>query len=346
MKKQFPDWLLGVSFAATWTWAAAMLVGVSILQEAGVIPFALWFAANTAAIPVFGYVSRRWPELWAQTRRLPMRLLMSVMLVFTLWFNMTGIQTAAVNTGWFASLPTWATLLLPMGTLLLVWLATYQGGIRWSIISDRFQWALELGSVILLVIVIMAENGGFQIQPGLKWGNYTDFRSWMLGLWTIPLLLSNPFLDGTIWHRAAYAKTMRPYWWGYAMFTAYLVCVALIGLMGFTAVASGILLAVIFFASFSTLDSCTAGLQLTAGRRIGNTLGLLAIPGWLLVARMGLLDVWLLLFAWYPLLFGIQLLTAALERRGVLPPVDADTLAARDALPLIDGVTTAKLSPQ
>ena len=97
MKKQFPDWLLGVSFAATWTWAAAMLVGIGILESAGVIPFLIWFTANTAAIPVFGYVSRRWPGLWAQTRRLPMRVLMSVMLVFTIWFNMTGIQTAGLT---------------------------------------------------------------------------------------------------------------------------------------------------------------------------------------------------------------------------------------------------------
>lgn len=341
MKKTFPDWLLGVSFAATWTWAAAMLVGVGILREAGIIPFVLWFAANIAAIPVFGYVSRRWPGLWAQTRRRPMRVLMSVMLVFTLWLNMTGIQAAAGLTGWFEMMPTWVIPALPMAALFAVWLATYRSGIRWSVLSDRVQWAFELGTVILMVIVILIENRGFHVQPGLRWGSYTDLRGWLLGLWTIPLLLSNPFLDGTFWHRAAYADTMRPYWWGFGMFLAYLICVALIGLMGFTATSSAILFVVIFFAAFSTLDSCTAALQLTAGWQRGNLLGLLAIPGWLLVARLGLLDVWLLLFVWYPFLFGVQILTLHLERRGILASVAAETLAARDALPMV-----ADYSPQ
>lgn len=334
-KKIFPDWLLGVSFAATWTWAAAMLVGVSIMREAGIIPFVLWFAANTAAIPFFGWISRKYPGLWAQTRRIPMRALMTIMLVFTLWFNMTGIQTAGVNTGWFAN-PDLMLRIIPMAVLFVVWLATYNGGIRWSVVSDRVQWALELGSVILIAAVSLYQQGGFHVLPGLKMGSYTDLRGWILGLWTVPLLLSNPFLDGTFWHRAAYAHSMKPYWWGYGMFTVYLLCVAVVALIGISPAANVILFGVIFFASFSTLDSCTAGLQLTAGKRAGNIFGFLSIFGWLIVAGMGLLDVWAAMFIWYPFLFGIQILTLVLEKRGVLKPVSEETLQARDALPLID----------
>lgn len=343
MKKAFPDWLLGVSFAATWTWAAAMLVGVGILKDAGIIPFFIWFAANTAAIPVFGWVSRRWPTLWDQTRRAPMRILMSVMLVFTLWFNMTGMKTAGEGTGWFSSNAVLTAV--PMAVLLLMWLATYFGGIRWSIISDRVQWTLELGSVLLMVVLILIENGGFKVQPGLKWGSYTDLRGWILGLWTVPLLLSNPFLDGTFWHREPYAKSMRPYWWGFGMFFVYLSAVALIGFMGFTPASSAVLFAVIFFASISTMDSCTAGLQLTAGRKVGNLLGLLSIPAWLLVAQMGLLDVWVALFVWYPFLFGIQVLTLILQKKGKLGAPPAETLAARDAVPLIEDEHVVALAP-
>lgn len=335
-RKAFPDWLLGVSFAATWTWAAAMLVGVNLLQEAGIIPFIVWFAANTAAIPVFGWVSQRWPDLWDQTRRGPMRVLMSVMLIFTLWFNMTGIQTAGVTVGWFANLPGWVLRALPMTVLLAVWAATYYGGIRWSVLSDRVQWTLELGSVVLMAVLVIVESGGLRVQPGLKWGSYDSLRGWFLGLWTVPLLLSNPFLDGTFWHRAAYARDMRPYWWGFGMFVAYLGCVAVIGFVGLTPIASMVLFAVIFFASFSTLDSCTAGLQLTGGRKLGNLLGLLAIPGWLLIAPLKLLDAWSVMFAWYPLLFGIQIVTLLAQRKGWLARPKAETLYARDALPLIE----------
>jgi hypothetical protein len=59
--KAFPDWLLGVSFAATWTWAVSVLVGMALLREQGIIPFFVWFTANTATIPVFGWASRKYP---------------------------------------------------------------------------------------------------------------------------------------------------------------------------------------------------------------------------------------------------------------------------------------------
>jgi len=312
-----------------------MLVGVSILREAGIIPFAVWFAANTAAIPFFGWLSRKVPGLWAQTRRLPMRMLMTIMLIFTMWINLTGMQTAGGNTGWFVGREV-IYKIIPLVVLFLVWIATYNGGIRWSVVSDRVQWTLELGSVILILLVTVIQHGGFFIAPGLKWGSYTDLRGWILGLWTVPLLLSNPFLDGTFWHRAAYAKDMKPYWWGYGMFTAYLVCVALVGFMGLTAGGSAILFAVIFFASFSTLDSCTAALQLTSGKKLGNLLGFLSIFGWIPISALGLLDAWIAMFIWYPFLFGVQVLTLYLEKRGKLHPVSEEALAARDALPLLD----------
>ena len=41
--KAFPDWLLGISFAATWTWAVSVLVGMALLREQGIIPFFGWF---------------------------------------------------------------------------------------------------------------------------------------------------------------------------------------------------------------------------------------------------------------------------------------------------------------
>lgn len=330
-KKAFPDWLLGVSFAADWTWAVAVLVGISILRTAGILPFILWFAANTAAIPFFGWLSRKYPGLWNQTRRGPMRILMTIMLIFTMWINMTGIQTSGAGVPY---LNPGLLKLIPILVALGVWVATFHSGIRWSVWSDRFQWAAELGSVLLIAGICVVQKG-LIIEPGLKFGSYANLKDWIYGFWTIPLLLSNPFLDGSFWHRAAYAKSMRPYWWGYGMFTVYLLAVVVIGLVGFTPLASNILFYVIFFASFSTIDSMTAGLQLTAGKKLGNALGGIAAVGWLLVSNTGLLDLWIALFVWYPFLFAIQILTYQLEKNGKLKPLGDKTLMARDALPLI-----------
>ncbi|MBI4234509.1 MAG: hypothetical protein HY686_08720, partial [Chloroflexi bacterium] len=72
---------------------------------------------------------------------------------------------------------------------------------------------------------------GFTLDATLKWGSYSTPRDWLLGLWTVPLLLTNPFIDGTFWHRARYADPMRPYWWGFAMFFSCLCLVAALGLL-------------------------------------------------------------------------------------------------------------------
>lgn len=178
---------------------------------------------------------------------------------------------------------------------------------------------------------------GFTLDTTLKWGSYSSPRDWALGLWTVPLLLTNPFIDGTFWHRARYADSIRPYWWGFAMFFSYLCFVALLGLLGATPLAMACLFVAVYFASNSTMDSTASALQLTAGRKLGILLGLAMIALWVPMSSIGLLDVWLAMFIWFPVLFAWQVVTYILERRRVLRPPSAESLAARDALPLIEG---------
>jgi hypothetical protein len=148
--------------------------------------------------------------------------------------------------------------------------------------------------------------------------------------------LTNPFIDGTFWHRARYADSMRPYWWGFAMFFSYLCFVALLGLLGATPLAMAFLFVVVYFAANSTMDSAASALQLTAGRKLGIVLGLAMIALWVPMSSIGLLDAWLAMFIWFPVLFAWQVATYLLERRRVLRPPSAESLAARDALPLIE----------
>lgn len=329
--KAFPDWLLGISFAATWTWAVSVLVGMALLQEQGIIPFFVWFSANTAAIPFFGWVSRKYPGLWNQTRRLPMRAIMTVMLIFTFWMNMTGIITMGNTLKWF-SIDVNRGIAIVTG--LIVWAMVARSGIRWSVISDRVQWWALYGAVIVALLITIVQDG-FTLDTTLKWGSYNTPRDWLLGLWTVPLLLTNPFIDGTFWHRAKYADSMCPYWWGFAMFFSYLCFVAFLGLLGATPLAMSFLFVVIYFASNSTMDSSASALQLTAGKKIGIALGLASIILWIPVSSVGLLDIWIAMFSWYPLLFAWQVVTYILEKRRFLRPPSESTLAARDALPLI-----------
>jgi len=311
---------------------------VGRLCPQGIIPFFVWFAANTAAIPFFGWLSRKYPDLWNQTRRLPMRSIMTMMLIFTFWINMTGIVTMGDTLEWFSADVNRA---IAIATGLFVWAMVARSGIRWSVVSDRVQWWALYGAVIVALLITVAQDG-LTLDTSLKWGSYSSPRDWLLGLWTVPLLLSNPFIDGTFWHRAKYADSMRPYWWGFAMFFSYLCFVAVLGLLGATPLAMGFLFVVIYFASNSTMDSSASGLQLTAGKKLGIALGLAMIALWIPIAGVGLLDAWIAMFVWYPLIFAWQVVTYVLEKRGILRRPSQDTLAARDALPLIVGERQVK----
>ncbi|MFH1141636.1 MAG: hypothetical protein V1724_08280 [Chloroflexota bacterium] len=319
--KAFPDWLLGVSFAADWTWAVSVLVGMALLREQGILPFFTWFAANTAAIPAFGYVRRKYPALWNQTRRLPMRMIMSLMLMFTFWINLTGIVTMGDTLHWLSHS---TNVAIALATGLALWAVTRKWGIQWSVLSDRVQrWALY-GAVIVALVITLAQHG-LHVDATLKWGSYTNFHDWLLGFWTVPLLLTNPFIDGSFWQRAKYAPSMRPDWWGFAMFFSYLCFVA----------ALAFLYVVVYFAATSTMDSALSGMQLTAGRRMGIVVGLLCIGLWYTVSSVGLLSLWAVMFSWYPLMFACLVLTYHLEKRRLLKPVSTATLTARDGVPLI-----------
>jgi len=225
---------------------------------------------------------------------------------------------------------------IAIATGLFMWLMVARSGIRWSVVSDRVQWWALYGAVIVALLITVIQDG-FTLDTSLKWGSYSSPRDWLLGLWTVPLLLSNPFIDGTFWHRAKYADSMRPYWWGFAMFFSYLCFVAALGLLGATPLAMGFLFAVIYFASNSTMDSAASGLQLTAGKKLGIIVGLAVIALWIPIAGVGLLDAWIAMFVWYPLIFAWQMATYLLEKRGILRRPSESTLAARDALPLIVG---------
>jgi hypothetical protein len=173
-------------------------------------------------------------------------------------------------------------------------------------------------------------------------GSYNSPRDWLLGLWTVPLLLTNPFIDGTFWHRAKYANSMRPYWWGFGMFFSYLSLVTLLGLLGPTLPAMAFLFVVVYFASNSTMDSTASALQLTAGKKLGIILGLVMVALWVPIASVGLLDAWIAMFVWFPFIFAWQVVTYLLERRGILQSPSEESLAARDALPLIRGEREAE----
>lgn len=335
MKIKYTDWTMGMSLAASYTWAAAVLVGFAMLREQGVIPFVVWFVANASAILVFGVVTQKWPGLWKVARMLPFRMIITAILAFIIWFNLTGITWVNELAQEGGLVPdAWAKV-IAIATGLVLWAVMAKGGLRWSIITDRFQWfLLAIGISIALIMTLVS---GARLNPDIQMGNFNNLRDWFLALWSAPLLWTALFLDGMFWHRAQYIQTMRPYWQAFGLFTFYLCLVAIVAFLDVNPAAMLLVFIVVYFSSQSTMDSCFSGLQLSMGRKWGIVAGFVMVASWLGIAEIGLLDLWGILFGWFPLLFVAMVVVYVLMRKGKIKAPATRTLRAEDALPVLDG---------
>lgn len=330
---------MGMSIAASYTWAAAIIVGLSMLKEQGIIPFVLWFLANTTAVILFGWVVIKWPGIYLATRYIPFRVINSIILLFILWFNMTGIVWVNSITGW---LPDTGAKILAIGTAVVLWVIISKGGIKWSIITDQFQWFLLAGGCAIALLITLF-SGGFILEPGLQLGILSTGRDWLMAFWSVPLLLTALFLDGMFWQRARYIKTIKPYAIGYGLFTIYLFLVAGLGFFVIPPAAMAVVFVVVYFSSQSTMDSVLSGMHHQMTKKWGMVTGAIAIGVWLLVSGIGILDLWMVFFGWFPLLFIGLIVTYILLRRGKIPPPSLKAILAEDALPDLEGRPANKL---
>ncbi|PIU57549.1 MAG: hypothetical protein COS88_00770 [Chloroflexi bacterium CG07_land_8_20_14_0_80_51_10] len=115
--KSYSDLVLGVSMAATWTYAVSVVVGMAYLHHR------LYVLAMTAYLfPV-------------------------------VWVNLQGMYEMTLKTGLNQSLVLWGVIGLGLLIMGLIGI----GGLRWSILSDQGQWALlMLGVPAALVWTLLA----------------------------------------------------------------------------------------------------------------------------------------------------------------------------------------------
>lgn len=336
---RFTDRNMAMSIAASYTWAAAILVGMSMIQANGLIPYLVWFFSNGLAIIAFGYGATHWPKLY-EVIRLPLfRLIILIVTTFTIWFNMSGLLYISdglkiVSTNWgiviaiVATLFTWAYIVWPrlMGGKV--------GGIHISIVTDRLQWMLVLSGVIVAVIITLASKPQF-ISFQLFTHPLNSISAYYNAFWACPLLLTALFMDGMFWQRAPYIKTMKPYWQAYGMFMAYLALAAVLALFKIPDIARWVVYICIFFAAMSTIDSCMAAYWHQISKKGGIIAGLVCIALWILVSRTPLLNLWWTLFSWFPLFFVIMIIAYKLMQAGKIKRPSEAVLRAADALPVL-----------
>jgi hypothetical protein len=288
-EKTYSPVTLGLSMAASWTWAISIMVGMALLQNKGIVPYLMWWGMNILALPVYGWIIQRWPDIHEAHKYRIIRLVGGVIVAFAFLLNMQGMFDAATLTGWITqSWATWLTVVVALGIVALI----AYGGLRWSILTDQGQWyVLVIGAFIVLVITLIAPGHD---RPELQLGLTSDGIRW--GLFALVNLFCAPFTDAMQWERAnlsiRHGYGMKPFMIAGAVFGAYLLVVAIIGSVALSVASATLLFVVVLMASSSTIDSSASGLHYTFTHWPGVVIGAVLAMAWPLLSQYGILNLW------------------------------------------------------
>ena len=86
-----------MSLAASWAWGTSLVVGMETMQTKGVIPFIIWAIANSLAIPLFGFIAYRIPNLEKVVNSKIVMIFTTIVSVFCLWIQLNAIYQYLCN---------------------------------------------------------------------------------------------------------------------------------------------------------------------------------------------------------------------------------------------------------
>ena len=277
---QYPNWRIGLSMCASWSWTVGLLVGWAILYVYGIIAFCGWSLGNVLALPLFGYMrtriplSRNWPRF-----TVPMVVLFAFVEVMCIIINLQGLLNACFGKfeQFHQDIPVYqffpesqlnyviAAIIL-IG-LVIVWYIR-KWGLRASVLTDLFQYAVQLAAVVLMLILGMMYNHTVNFEwighdidgvSGLTWVRFGFFG-----------IIVGAIGTSHQWQRFAAIKEeniFRASCWGGLLFFIYMVFVGLSAIYYFPHPILTVVLMVILLAlASSSIDSAVAGIEYVIGR--------------------------------------------------------------------------------
>ena len=296
----YPNWRIGLSSAASWSWGVSIAVGMAIMRTMGLLPFFVWTFGNILSIPLFGFVRRYLPFSKHWTRFTILFLLFLFVEFFAVTLNLQAIRAAlggGIDISSFAFMreDIIIPLVLALGLAIALFINRY--GLKGSVFTDIGQYSIQLLGVVALAIASFFLGS----RAELPWIT-TDGREWVLLAFLG--IITGALGTGHQWQRFSNVddkNAFRVGLWGGFFFGVYMLFVFLSGLY-FTQqiVLGGIFLVIVLSVATSTIDSAVAGLQFIAMRfrldpRIGTAVAVVAIVIWPFQADLGLTSLWTIL---------------------------------------------------
>ncbi|HRY52967.1 MAG TPA: hypothetical protein P5089_03985 [Candidatus Portnoybacteria bacterium] len=267
---KFPDWRVGVSVAADWSWGVSMAVGMSIMAKKGIAPFLIWMLGNILAIPLVGFVRRFLPDSRHWPKFTLMLLVFAVIEYFAITLNMQAVLTGlggGTDVITYSFLPReaaiWAVVVYG---LFIVWYVN-KGGLKILMLTDLGYFTVQMVSAIFIAGASFVMASGqvnsqlnWAVPGGMAWAPYA-----FIGIITGALAAGHQWQKYDAKAKSIFQITL----WGGLFFAVYMLFVFLAGLYFSKNLVLGIAFLVIMVAlATSTIDSAVSGVGYVA-RRFG-----------------------------------------------------------------------------
>ena len=290
--KESPLMYYGLSIAASWAGVGSLLNCQTMNEDYGILPALVWTAANILACILFGYVVHKLPELREVVKTKAARYSLSVIAVFNIWLNMTGIQKVFADTTLGAETGTIIAYAVAVAfVIMLLW----RGMVR-NILTDGASWSAVYALVIGVTIAAYYNSGG-EIKP-MDLGLNAD--AMQVGFHKAALLLSGPFIyvyyysliDYNEANEARRVDMQKAFTIGGLMFGAYMVFAFALAFVNFPPTLAFLKAVLISLIAISTLSTFIYSIYLVFGRKIGLIIDSAAIASWSLVSEWGVMGIW------------------------------------------------------
>lgn len=287
MKDQKKTIKYAISLAAGWAWGVSILVGMQAVQEKGVLPFIIWAVANSFALPVFGFIAFRIPNLHRVIENKLIQSFLTAIMIFCLWIQMNSIKQSLQSIN---GLPEIWSNIIPIAFVVVFIIVLYNNGIVRNIIIDNPLWIICYVLLVAIMIYALIRQPGFNNIELVK-----DKQEIGWGFSTWPILFSGPIMNIQNWQMAEKLNKegyMRAHTWAGVIFAVYMVFVFCLSYFRFDEIMNIVFVPVILCITLSTIDAAIVGMQKIGGNIVGIILAAVSLVIWPFLADLGILNLW------------------------------------------------------
>ena len=289
MKKNLKNstFFYAMSLAASWAWGTSLVVGMETVQTKGIIPFLIWAIANSLAIPLFGFIAYRIPNLEKVVNSKIVMIFTTIVSVFCLWIQLNAIYQYLCNLEFITEL---IAKIISISIMLIMTVVLYKDGLIKSIFLDNPLWALCY--VLLFVLMMFGFVGNVERYNIV---GYTDKSQISWALNSCLILFSGPIMCIQNWQMAEKLKKenkMKAHYLAGGLFAIYMAFVGILANFKFNGIMNVILILIVLSVALSTADAAIVGIQKIAKKKWGTVISLLSIASWNCVIPMGVMGLW------------------------------------------------------